>query len=188
MNKIFKVVWSKAKQCYVVVSEVAKNHSGKKKIVVASVLASLMVGSGAVVSEVGAEKNHPGTGANTSVAWGTDSSAMGTNSVAIGKGATSSGQESLAVGYGTEASGIRSVSVGLNTKASDSDAIAIGYDTSAEARGSFAIGRNAHAHLEYTTVIGYNVKADTNASGATLIGYTSTNKGNQAVGLALMSQ
>ena len=183
MNKIFKVVWSKAKQCYVVVSEVAKNHSGKKKIVVASVLASLMVGSGAVVSEVGAEKNHPGTGANTSVAWGTDSSAMGTNSVAIGKGATSSGQESLAVGYGTEASGIRSVSVGLNTKATDSDAIAIGYDTSAEARGSFAIGRNAHAHLEYTTVIGYNVKADTNASGATLIGYTSTNKGNQAVGI-----
>ena len=38
MNKIFKVVWSKAKQCYIVVSEVAKNHSGKKKIVVASVL------------------------------------------------------------------------------------------------------------------------------------------------------
>ena len=31
MNKIFKVVWSKAKQCYVVVSEVAKNHSGKRK-------------------------------------------------------------------------------------------------------------------------------------------------------------
>ena len=45
MNKIFKVVWSKAKQCYVVVSEVAKNHSGKKKIVVASVLAALAVGS-----------------------------------------------------------------------------------------------------------------------------------------------
>ena len=31
MNKIFKVVWSKTKECYVVVSEVAKNNSGKKK-------------------------------------------------------------------------------------------------------------------------------------------------------------
>ena len=32
MNKIFKVVWSKTKECYVVVSEMAKNKTGKKKI------------------------------------------------------------------------------------------------------------------------------------------------------------
>ena len=38
MNKIFKVVWSKTKECYVVVSEVAKNNGGKKKVL-ASVLA-----------------------------------------------------------------------------------------------------------------------------------------------------
>lgn len=31
MNKIFKVIWSKSKQCYIVVSEMAKNHSGKKE-------------------------------------------------------------------------------------------------------------------------------------------------------------
>lgn len=41
MNKIFKVIWSKSKQCYVVVSEMAKNTTGKKKIVVAGILASL---------------------------------------------------------------------------------------------------------------------------------------------------
>ena len=35
MNKIFKVVWSKTKECYVVVSEVAKNNSGKKKVLAA---------------------------------------------------------------------------------------------------------------------------------------------------------
>lgn len=44
MNKIFKVIWSKSKQCYVVVSELAKNTTGKKKIVVASILAALMAG------------------------------------------------------------------------------------------------------------------------------------------------
>ena len=45
MNKIFKVVWSKSKECYVVVSEVAKNNGGKKKVL-ASVLAGLaMVGA-----------------------------------------------------------------------------------------------------------------------------------------------
>ena len=41
MNKIFKVIWSKSKQCYVVVSEMAKNTTGKKKIIVASILAGL---------------------------------------------------------------------------------------------------------------------------------------------------
>ena len=41
MNKIFKVIWSKSKQCYIVVSEIAKNKTGKKKIVVASILAIL---------------------------------------------------------------------------------------------------------------------------------------------------
>ena len=43
MNKIFKVIWSKSKQCYIVVSELAKNTTGKKKIVVAGILASLAV-------------------------------------------------------------------------------------------------------------------------------------------------
>ncbi len=44
MNKIFKVVWSASKQCYVVASELATNTSGKKKIMVATVLAVLAMG------------------------------------------------------------------------------------------------------------------------------------------------
>lgn len=32
MNKIFKVIWSKSKQCYVVVSEMAKIKQGKRKL------------------------------------------------------------------------------------------------------------------------------------------------------------
>ena len=40
MNKIFKVIWSKSKQCYVVVSELAKNTTGKKKIVVAGIFSA----------------------------------------------------------------------------------------------------------------------------------------------------
>ena len=52
MNKIFKVVWSASKQCYVVASEVATNTSGKKKIMVATVLAALAIGGSL---QVGAE-------------------------------------------------------------------------------------------------------------------------------------
>ena len=51
MNKIFKVVWSKSKQCYVVVSEMAKNNSGKKRVL-ASVLAALAVVSAGGVGMV----------------------------------------------------------------------------------------------------------------------------------------
>ena len=52
MNKILKVVWSTSKQCYVVASELATNTSGKKKIMVATVLAALAMGSSL---QVGAE-------------------------------------------------------------------------------------------------------------------------------------
>lgn len=52
MNKIFKVVWSASKQCYVVASELATNTSGKKKIMAATVLAALAMGGSL---QVGAE-------------------------------------------------------------------------------------------------------------------------------------
>ena len=52
MNKIFKVVWSASKQCYVVASELASNTSGKKKIMVATVLTALAMGG---TLQVGAE-------------------------------------------------------------------------------------------------------------------------------------
>ena len=51
MNKIFKVIWSKSKQCYIVVSEIAKNKTGKKKIVVASILAVLTMNAKVVTVE-----------------------------------------------------------------------------------------------------------------------------------------
>ena len=56
MNKIFKVVWSKTKECYVVVSEVAKNNGGKKKVL-ASVLAGLAMVSLAGVTAQAADMN-----------------------------------------------------------------------------------------------------------------------------------
>ena len=41
MNKIYKVVWSKARQCYVVASELAR-RSGKKSAAVLAVAACMM--------------------------------------------------------------------------------------------------------------------------------------------------
>ena len=46
MNKIFKIVWSKSRQCYIVVSEYAKNTSGKKAIATALLAFSVLAGGG----------------------------------------------------------------------------------------------------------------------------------------------
>ena len=81
MNKIFKVIWSKSKQCYIVVSEIAKNKTGKKKIVVASILAALAMQSGMITDVMAADP------ASTRLA---DAAiAVGTNGVAIGSSAKS---------------------------------------------------------------------------------------------------
>ena len=86
MNKIFKVIWSKSKQCYVVVSEMAKNTTGKKKIVVAGILASL-----AVTGNVG-QVDATGKFTNTSTSQGiaisagaSVASANADNAIAIGR-------------------------------------------------------------------------------------------------------
>ena len=90
MNKIFKVVWSKTKECYVVVSEVAKNNGGKKKVL-ASVLATLAImGAGAQMgTPVQAGANNSGTSVNL---WG-DKKLDGTNN-----SANIVGEESVAIG------------------------------------------------------------------------------------------
>ena len=90
MNKIFKVIWSKSKQCYVVVSEVAKNTTGKKKIVVAAVLASLMMQQATVIHASIPEGFT--TRSQSAIAIGTNSTTVpdagapvNQNAVAIGK-------------------------------------------------------------------------------------------------------
>lgn len=53
MNKIYKVVWSKVKHCYVVVSEVAKANgkSGVKAIAAAAAVAVMMSGGTALAAD-----------------------------------------------------------------------------------------------------------------------------------------
>lgn len=103
MNKIFKVIWSKSKQCYVVVSEMAKNTTGKKKIIVASILAGLAMSTMgpnvmAVSSIPFSDKPSSALG-NGSVKSGT------TNGVALGNAAYSDSNQSIAIGFRSLASG-----------------------------------------------------------------------------------
>ena len=171
MNKIFKVVWSKTKECYVVVSEVAKNNGGKKKVL-ASVLAGLaMVGAGAQVqaySDYGGHDNPsvetlalgPDTWANqeAAVAVGIRNNAngqpAGKHSVAIGNFSNANGEISVAMGGVTNASGKMSVAVGYQASATDEAAVALGNMVSAD-KNSTGVGPGATASGTYAFAGGY---------------------------------
>lgn len=87
MNKIYKVVWSKAKHAYVVTSEVAKSHtkSTSGKAVKAALAAA--VGMGVLMGGYTANAADTTTGSGSGVAYGTGSDAPKAENVAIGKGA-----------------------------------------------------------------------------------------------------
>ena len=147
MNKIFKVVWSKAKQCYVVVSEVAKNHSGKKKIVVASVLAALTVGSEMAVVNVQAVVPEGTVSGGAAAAVGATASATASGSTAIGKDVQVTAAYAQALGYQAKVTAQNGVAIGSSgvsgtwTTAGANDSVAIGTAARALSTNGVAIGR-----------------------------------------------
>ena len=158
MNKIFKVIWSKSKQCYVVVSEMAKNKTGKKKIVVASILAALVMQAGVVTVEAAGDRptgtiegGRLGQGGLTNgLAIGNDAVSGSHQSIAIGYRALASSQyadpaqPAVAIGAGASASGRGGVSLGLIANSSVRGT-AIGSATQATGFGAFAGGTYAQA-------------------------------------------
>ena len=126
MNKIYKIVWSKAKHAYVVTSEVARSHtkSASGKAVKAALAAA--VGMGLLMGGYTASAADNTPGAGSGVAVGTGSNAPKAENVAIGKDAT--------IKYSNGASAATGdVAVG-------SDAV---IDNYASQGGSIAIGKNA---------------------------------------------
>ena len=137
MNKIFKVIWSKSKQCYIVVSEIAKNKTGKKKIVVASILAILAM-AGTVNS------------VEAAIPEGTTSDPLG---IAMGALSKSGSNQSIAIGYLSEAKGTNAASGGGNP------GTAVGAGAKSIGAGTSAYGLSAYATADYATAIGKSANA-----------------------------
>ena len=165
MNKIFKVIWSKSKQCYVVVSEMAKNTTGKKKIIVASILAGLAMSTMGpnvmAVSPIPFTDKPSSALGNGSVKPGT------TNGVAIGNAAYSDSHQSIAIGFRSLASGTflggsikPSVAVGAGAHAEGNNTVAIG--TVAENRASYGVSLGNESRVtsgsDYGIAIGYQTQ------------------------------
>ena len=179
MNKIFKVIWSKSKQCYVVVSEMAKNKTGKKKIVVASILAALAMQT-AGVTDVAAAPPPITDKPSDAIAHGTVTSGK-TNGLAIGNAANSGSNQSIAIGYkseanaaeinpalpatavgaGANATGQSTVALGLAAYATSGKATALGSKSLASSDAAVAVGAGSQATGGYASALG----ADSIASG-----------------------
>ena len=173
MNKIFKVIWSKSKQCYVVVSEMAKNTTGKKKIVVASILAGLATQSCSVMAAGAPSSSNNVWGATTpgGVAIGQNSVASGATavdpatgtvrvapSIAIGLASSSAGLDTITIGIGAGNTKSYGISMGKQTNVGGDYGIAIGYQTSAMSDHAVAIGEQTRAPKMGATVMGVSAR------------------------------
>lgn len=198
MNKVYKLVWSKVRNCYVVASELAKNHSKSKSgrtAIIGGILATAVLGLLPVdmVSAAIPAANQPlinGSGAGPSavaitlgdnttgvleVTAGNHSFALGDGAVAsnwldiaMGDGTKASGGYSLATGVRTEASGAISTAMGKETKATGSNATAMGWKSEATSDEAFAVGYQAKANGQWSVAMGLNAEATT--EGAIAIG------------------
>ena len=172
MNKVFKVVYSKSKGCYVVVPETAKNNNGKKKVL-ASVLAGLAVAGamGGIAPQeaqagydtgnshvnIWADTSPKSNGQNYNVGQNsivvgyqntTDDVAGHDGKVAIGAKNTSTNNASTAVGNENKATGGAATAVGAGNTASGKASVALGNVNNADAKAAIAIG--TYNNVNYT--------------------------------------
>ncbi len=172
MNKVFKVVYSKSKGCYVVVPETAKNNNGKKKVL-ASVLAGLAVaGAMGGVAPLEAQAGYDTSGSHVNI-WAdtypksngqnynvgqnsivvgyqntTDDVAGHDGKVAIGAKNTSTNNATTAVGNRNTATGGAATAVGAGNTASGNGSVAVGNVNNADAKAAVAIG--TYNNVNYT--------------------------------------
>ena len=177
MNKIYKVIWNRVRHCYVVVSEIAKNH-GKEHST------NLRVSKGlcALTLAIGLSLSSYAFAAGTSVPFGdkddkgnilasADYDTRGNltigNKGTVAQGEKKAGKNNTTIG--TDSDTLRNVKEGdtskngqpmdeANTKLVDGEGTAHKLDTSTESGGSTAVGFNNKAEGDNSTAIGNMAK------------------------------
>ena len=209
MNKVFKVVYSKSKGCYVVVPETAKNNNGKKKVL-ASVLAGLAVagamgGIAPLEAQAGYDtgNSHVNIWADTAPDGSNGKNDAGQNSIVVGyqnKTDNEGGNDGkVAIGAANSASGNSAMAMGNMNVAKGGAATSIGAGNEATAATTLAVGNKNNANAENAIAIGsYNNQNWTAGSwqttpkkaGAysTTVGQYSDALGNFAVAVGYMNE
>lgn len=184
MNRVYRVIWSKVKRCYVVVSELTRSctkdnrsHGSYRRNAFALCVV-LLCGS---MSVAGAADTTVGTGSG--VAYGTSSNAPKAENVAIGKGSSISYSNGASAATGDIVVGN---GANINNYASQGGSIAIGKNAKIEnmaggAEATFALGQttfsgnlfsSARIPADPTKVVGSIAIGDNTfaRTGSTMIG------------------
>ena len=199
MNKIFKVVWNRTIQSFVVTSELAKGRvkssaeqnstevsaeSGKNGIATVfrlTVISAALLGAGNSYAAT-AVRGKIEFDAVTSATAVSGATATGIGALSVGASANATANGAVAVGTSANATHNNSLAVGTNAKATQTHAVAMGADTSASSSHATAIGKSANAVSTDSTALGADSKA--NGTQATAVGKNAlaNNTGTTALG------
>lgn len=167
MNRIYKVIWSKVRHCYVVVSELV--GTDRKSVTTRSRVNKKMAASLAVMAlcagmTSGVIAADTATGTGSGVAYGTGSEATKATNTAVGSGAKATGLlDAVAVGNKANASGMSGTAIGSSAEVTGSSGTALG--TKAQAAGSaVAVGVSAQATVVSSIAVGNLAQATGNTS------------------------
>ena len=154
MNKIYKVIWSKARNCYVVVSELAKRNGKCSSSLNKKIIAAFLAAGMTIPLSVSAAGYVPQgtTSSNNSVAVGSYATANGSNAIAVGN-ATAQKED----GTGSN----NAIAVGNNAKAQSENTVAIGNGAKAQSENTVAIGNGARSVGTIAIAIGQGARAFT---------------------------
>lgn len=138
MNQVHKVIWSRVKNCYIVVSEITKRVGRDNKASVTGIrplralLCAMVIAGCMLPADADAAPGliHAGTGAtasgDSSIAYGYSAQAKKDHSIAQGTGADAEEEYALAMGYKAIAKGLQSLAIGRQANAIGNNSIAAG--------------------------------------------------------------
>ena len=190
LNHIYKVIWSKTKNAWVVVSEIAKREgkSSVKSVAISlagksvvAVMVAMVMSGGVVFAGPGTELGGGTTTKSDSIAIGITSQSSSDGTIAIGRSAQAKDQLAIAIGRDSLVSGQRGVAIGF--QASTESGISIGEQSNAGVNG-IAIGPSSRA-IDSSVVLG------TQAFGrneAVVIGNHSTSSADRSVTIGRNNQ
>ena len=216
MNRVYKVIWNKGKNCYSVVSEMAKTHGkssgGRKKAVTAVMVLSLLSAGGLTYAEDpatppaepddgihyfsygsndsanpdGTNWNNDGAKGVAAIAVGPRAGAQGDFGTAVGSYAHAGGSQSSAFGVAANASGVAATAAGTNAVAGEMSAAAFGAAANAGGVAATAIGSNANAAGASAAATGAFANAAGQASSA--FGLRAQAKSNESVAVGAFAE
>ena len=157
MNQVHKVIWSRVKNCYIVVSEITKRVGRDNKASVTGIrplralLCAMVIAGCMLPADADAAPGliHAGTGAtasgDSSIAYGYGAKAKKSHAVAQGTEADAEEEYALAMGYKATAKGLQSLAIGRQANAIGNNSIAVGAEAKGYAKDGVAIGNNAES-------------------------------------------